>query len=259
MQKLESDKNQTYQSFLPAKRKKNGWVLVEGERFVREAFKGNWVIHCLIVSESVQKNAEANELIRKAKAQRTKVYILTDRLYKKLSSLESQTGTAVLVSPPENDQKSFFQGTRFLILDGVQDPGNAGTLVRSASAFGFRTILLPGGVSLSNEKFVRSTAGNCFHKHSIIQVDDREYLQKCLVERDVTVMLFDSHSGTDLEKFESKTEKLAIVLGSEGPGIDEKAWSKAEKINIMMEPDVESLNVAVTGSIAMYRLRETFE
>ena len=138
---------------------------------------------------------------------------------------------------------------RILILDRIQDPGNMGTLIRSAVSFGFDTIVLSKGcVDIYNPKVVRSSQGALF-KVNIIYADIIEFISK-LEEYDVygTSLV----NGIPLQNIKPK-EKMAIILGNEGQGIDKEILKNNKNIFIEMK-NMESLNVSIAGSIIMYNL-----
>ncbi len=140
---------------------------------------------------------------------------------------------------------------KILILDAVQDPGNLGAIMRSANAFGFKTIALgEGSCDIYNSKVIRSSQGAIF-KLNFINVNIVEFLDK-LNGYDIygTSVI----NGIELDSV-IKNEKIAIILGNEGNGISEEVFNKLKKnIYIPME-NTESLNVAVAASIIMYKLR----
>lgn len=142
-------------------------------------------------------------------------------------------------------------GKRMLILDDIQDPGNLGTIIRSAVAFNFDTIVLSTGtVDLYNPKVVRSTKGMLFNVNIVV--------------RDITSFLdeLDSYTvyGTDVTnginiKNEKMSDKIAIVIGNEGRGMSEEVKSKCHKfIYLPMNDKCESLNAGVSASIIMYEV-----
>ena len=142
-------------------------------------------------------------------------------------------------------------GNRLLILDDIQDPGNLGTIIRSAVAFDFDTIVLSHGtVDLYNPKVVRSTKGMLF-KINVIVRDIPSFLKEL---DDYTIYGTDVVSGINI-KDETILEKIAIVIGNEGKGISEAVKELCHKfIYIGMNKECESLNAGVSASIIMYEV-----
>ena len=145
-------------------------------------------------------------------------------------------------------------GNRILILDGIQDPGNMGTLIRSAVSFGFMTILIgKNSVDPYSPKVVRSTQGAIF-QCDLFFVDVLSEVRK-LKESSYFVYGTALINGVPLKEVK-KRDKIAIILGNEGNGIQEDILAGTD-CNIFIEmKNMESLNVSVAGSIIMYELGE---
>lgn len=139
-----------------------------------------------------------------------------------------------------------------LILDGVQDPGNMGALMRSAIAFGFNTIVLGNGcVDIYNDKVIRSSQGAIF-KLNFLNENLMDFIPK--INNDYIVYGTDVVNGIELDNVENNT-KIAFVLGNEGNGISKEVKSLINKNIYIPMHNTESLNVAVAGGIIMYKLR----
>ena len=138
-------------------------------------------------------------------------------------------------------------GDKVLYLDHIQDPGNLGTLLRSARAFKFDTIVLDNCVDLFNPKTVRSSEGNLFHLNFYnISIDE-------LIKKDYKV-LATSMYGVKLETFHENYSKVCLVLGNEGNGVSDSILKKSYiNLTISMN-ETESLNVGVAGAIIMHHL-----
>jgi len=133
-----------------------------------------------------------------------------------------------------------------LLLDHIQDPGNLGTLMRSALAFGFTTIVLDGTVDVYNDKVLRSTQGALFKLNIVIQ-DIPSFME----ENYEHTYFGTSMNGTTLRSIKAHG-KIGLVLGNEGAGLDSKILELTHtNITIPMQ-ETESLNVGVAGSIIMY-------
>jgi TrmH family RNA methyltransferase len=140
---------------------------------------------------------------------------------------------------------------KVLILEHIQDPGNLGTLLRSALAFGFNTVILDQTVDLYNPKVLRSTQGALFHL-SIHQMRALDFIHD---HKDYTI--YATHVKSKNSPLKKPTNKLALILGNEGNGIKEETLSHSDiTINIPTK-NVESLNVAIAGSIIMHALSDT--
>lgn len=135
---------------------------------------------------------------------------------------------------------------RVLILEKIQDPGNLGTLLRSALAFGFDTVILDNTCDLYNDKVIRSTQGNLF-RLNIIEMDTIDFINANPHKVYGTAM-----SGESI-KIIDKTGQIAIVLGNEGSGVS-KDILNLTMANVTIHTNIESLNVGVAGSIIMHHI-----
>ncbi|MEO7359080.1 MAG: RNA methyltransferase [Gemmatimonadaceae bacterium] len=145
---------------------------------------------------------------------------------------------------------------RYLVLDGVQDPGNVGTIIRTALAFGVgATVCLPGTVDVWNAKVVRSTMGALF-RHPVVAMTGAGFGEFCQAHK-VECWAADTE-GTSLHLVTDVPDRLALVVSNEGAGLSTDAAVLATKrVAIPMAPGVESLNVAVATGILLHALRIT--
>jgi TrmH family RNA methyltransferase len=142
---------------------------------------------------------------------------------------------------------------RLLLLDGVQDPGNVGTILRTAAALGATaTIALPGTVDLWNPKVIRSSMGAQF-AHPAFHADSDETL--AFLDRNKIDLWAADAGGSALNRGDAPA-RLALAVGNEGSGLSPEIIAKARKtISLPVTAGVESLNVAVAAGIILYELR----
>ena len=145
------------------------------------------------------------------------------------------------------------QGNHILILDDIQDPGNLGTIIRSAVAFNIDTIILSKtGVDLYNSKVLRSTQGMIFNINIVVS-DIKEEILK--LKNDNYKILTTNVEGGKLVKSIEKNQKFAIIIGNEGKGVSKEIKELSDEyIYIEMNKKCESLNAAVATSIILYEL-----
>ena len=172
---------------------------------------------------------------------------------KVLDHLSSTISKAQMMAVCTIEEVKPVKRERVVLLDGVQDPGNLGTIVRTAVSFGYDQIVLSKEcVDLYNEKVVRSTQGALF-AISVITRSLPEEIRK-LKSEGITVYGTSLHEAVFL-KNRKKAAKAALVLGNEGSGVSDAVLKVCDQ-NLMIEMDqFESLNVAVAAGIAMYTLR----
>ena len=207
---------------------------IEGLDLVTEAYQRN-TIKELYILENTQVPFDVNY-----------TYISRE-VMQKISALESVTPYFAVC----HKQQSSDIGHKLIILDNLQDPGNLGTIIRSATAFNFDTIILSHTtVDLYNPKVIRSTKGMIFNTNILI----KNLLEFLPTIKDYTIYGTDVINGINI-KDESFTNNIAVIIGNEGQGVSPEVKSLCQKnIYLPMNPNCESLNAAVAASIIMYEI-----
>ena len=206
--------------------------LVEGEHLVLEAYKAGLIKELILEKD------------RLFPINVPTTYVTNDIIHK-ISCLESPSDVMAVVSKKEEDNI----GEKILILDDIQDPGNLGTIIRSAVAFGIDTLVLS---PLYNPKVIRSTQGMIFHLNIIIRPLN-EFIEN-LKKDNYKILGTKVTSGIDVK--ESKTySHFALIMGNEGSGVKEEILDSCDEcLYIKMNEECESLNVGVATSILLYEL-----
>ncbi len=225
-----------------------GWVVAEGPHLVEEALKGRgrWRVEQIVAT--VEARANFAPLIERARAE---VVEVSPRAMETIADTECSQGILALLKPPAvawHDLTS--SRTLLLILDGIQDPGNVGTIIRSAEAFGASgVILLKGCPRISNGKLLRATAGSIFRVPSIEDATASEAIDWV---RKVNLKLYGlAVGGSVLIGKADLRAGCALAVGSEGRGLSAEILRRAEAVSIPIS-QVESLNAAVACSIALF-------
>lgn len=214
--------------------------LVEGWHLVLEAYRAG-LVEEVILTEEVTCELDV-----------PKIYV-TQEIIKKITELDTPVPILALCHKVENDPQKI--GQRILMLDGIQDPGNLGTILRSAKAFHVNTVILgTKTVDLYNAKVLRSTQGMLFHLH-VIEGNLVELIPK-IKKQGIPIYGTKVESGEDVRKLETSAKtQYALVMGNEGNGVTEEVLSLCDHyLYIQMDSEVESLNVAVATSILLYEL-----
>lgn len=227
------------------RREANAFV-VEGVRLIEEAENRDWRFETVLYDESLSDRGKL--LLERLKSRSIDVEMVSENLMKSLSDTETPQGMLAVLSDsriPIPDSPNFI-----LILDQIRDPGNLGTLLRTAAATGVQTVLLPPETTdVFAPKVVRSGMGAHFRLpiHSMIWEEIRAKT------KDLQVYLADMGGQpcweTDLR------QPLALIVGSEAEGASAEARTLAtQKISIPMTGNVESLNAGVAGSVLMFEV-----
>jgi TrmH family RNA methyltransferase len=177
-----------------------------------------------------------------------------DRLFEQVAQTQNPQGIAALVELPPHNLDTVFAGQNLLLLVacGVQDPGNLGTLMRSAAAFGASAVCtLPETVSPFNPKAARSSAGAIFHLPVLAGLSVNELLHRLRAAR-VRIAAADRRSPTPLCQADLRGP-LAIMVGREASGLPPEIAREASLLlSIPIRPGMDSVNVAIAGSVFLY-------
>ena len=215
-----------------------GLFIVEGEHLVLEAYKTGSLVELLLEQDVVLPlDVETN--------------YVTNNVLKYISSLETPQKIIGICKKKETSEL----GSRILILDDIQDPGNLGTIIRSSVAFNIDTIILSNkSVDEYNSKVIRASQGLLFHIN-IIRCD---LIEELLTLKNNGYHIYGTQvtHGNDIHSLE-KNKKFAIIMGNEGNGMSEEAKEFCDEfIYIKMNNSCESLNVGVATSIILYEFSE---
>jgi TrmH family RNA methyltransferase len=238
-------------AFARAELTAGGYIAIEGLRMIEEAIRSGLRFRALFFSHSGE--GIEKRLLPQMGTQ-VETVSLPDKLFSGAVPTESPQGVAALERWKEHSQEELLarSGTGpILILAGLQDPGNLGTILRSAEAFGAAGVVLcEGTVSAFNPKVIRASAGSAF-RLPFIRTKLKEFLNT-LHDQQFRIMATSSHRGLPLSEI-NLTQKAAIVIGNEGAGIPRDLASEIDDtVAIPHSPKVESLNAGIAASILLY-------
>ncbi len=216
-------------------RDKEKVFLIEGDHLIKEAKKHNIVLETISINDSNADYKVTKDIMRKISSQES---ISSDAAVCKFLNEEGITGN-------------------ILILDRIQDPGNLGTIIRSAVAFSFNSVVISNdGVDLYNPKVIRATQGMMFHINIIIR--DLKEVITSLKEKEIPIYGTRVDYGSDVRTLKDKDRsKYCLIMGNEGNGVSEEILDMCDAyFYIEMNEVVESLNVGVATSIILYELNK---
>lgn len=243
------------QAFARGERTELGLCAIEGLRVVEEAVRSGLRFQAVFFRESAENLAE--RLLPQIGRQ-VETLLLPDKLFNATVPTDAPQGVAALVQLKEfsaNDVLERLQVGPIMMVMGLQDPGNLGTILRSAEAFGSAGVVLgEGTVSPFNSKVVRASAGSIF-RLPVVAAKAAGDIQNVLVamrEQSVRLIATSSHKGTPLDQTKL-TGPAAIFIGSEGAGLPRDLLGQVDELIVIPHAaQVESLNAGVAGSILLY-------
>lgn len=251
MEKITSTKNSKVKQWKKLHsskgRKESGQYMLEGEHLYIEAKKSSMPPQEIIVTETFLDKYDTLE----QNTGTEHLYVVTEEIMKQISQTQTSQGIICILKMIENQLFHDFKG-KLVLLDGVQDPGNAGTIVRTADAAGFSGVVFgTGSVDPYNDKVVRSMQGS--HFHIPIYRENLNNIISICNKKEVPIY------GTALDKRASDfrnvptSESMALILGNEGNGISKDILDQtSQNLYIPILGKAESLNVAVAAGILIY-------
>jgi RNA methyltransferase, TrmH family len=248
--RIESVKNQKVKQWRKLQTKKEreatGTFMIEGLHLVEEALKTKEMIKDLIVSEDTTLPTHWN-------VDQLNIILVTKEVMKAISDTEAPQGIAAICEFQKQHEADSWE--KVLFVDGVQDPGNLGTIIRTADAAGIDGIILgEGTVDHYNSKVIRSSQGSIFHL-PIVNGNLMEWFQ-VYNEKQIPIYGTSLQNGVSYREA-TPTEQFCLIIGNEGSGVDRELLQKTTKnLYIPIYGGAESLNVGIATGILLYHLRQ---
>lgn len=217
--------------------------LIEGFHLIEEAYTSKWNIVKVIVQKGISIPHWCTS---------RQIEVVEPHVFQEIAQTETPQGIAAEV---EMKQTELALSNHVLLVDAVQDPGNLGTIIRTADAAGFSDVILGNGtVDLYNDKVIRASQGSVFHLN-IVSADLLDTIPK-LQQQNYKVWASALEGAVSL--YETKVpNQTALILGNEGVGVDKTLQEYANaKVTIPIYGEAESLNVSVAAGIFMYHIRK---
>lgn len=227
-------------------RKKQGQTVLEGSHLCLAWLEQNRKINAIFTTENALKHPDLNDILDQYQGT---VFVIGESLYKDLSTLGTTLACLAIVDLPSSSQALDYQADT-LILENVQDPGNVGTLLRSAAAAGIQQIVCTkGSASLWSPRVLRAGMG----AHFSLQTFENIQLEEILEQFKIPVYATSSHRSTSLYA-KDLSQPCVWILGNEGQGVSDYALAHAEAVTIPQPGGQESLNVAIAGSVCFFEM-----
>jgi len=243
---IKSVQNQIFKDAISLQNKKlrdkNGLFFVEGKKQIYEIPK-NRIIKQIFISEKYKDDVTDFK----------NVVTLSSRLFSKLSAIKSPQGIMAIVEKKRYTIEEIVKNSGlFIILENIQDPGNLGTIIRSADAFGAKAVFVSkGSADIYSDKTIRATMGSIFHLPIIDNIDIKNMLNS--IKKEKISVFAASLKGKKYLNDIKFPNKSAFVIGNEANGLRNETESSADTlVKIYMPGNTESLNAATAASLIMY-------
>lgn len=237
-------------------RSREGKFLLEGLRLCEEALNSRWDVESILFTPSFEDKIEGKDFSKRLQTSNAKMIEVRTRDLEKLSDTITAQGIICVVKIRRNQIEEVWRKNNnfILALDGIRDPGNVGTLIRTVDAFGADGVLLSNDtVELLNPKVVRSTMGSIFHLPIWDEVDLETTLPE-LRKRNFKILGTDVREGRSLGTLDY-SENICILIGNEVEGLRENLLALSDEVvHIPIYGKAESLNAAVAGGIILYEV-----
>lgn len=233
-------------------REHRGLTLAEGIRLVEEALESGLAIRHVLASQELEGTPRGRRLKATIQLRRISIEGMTEREFDELASTQHPQGVLAVIQPQRWSLEQIRVEPRkpVLVLDGVQDPGNVGTMIRTAWGLGAAGVIaLPGTAELANPKVLRASMGGVFRMPCVLATEME--LRHWTDRHGVKVLLAEAGAP----RTEAERGPIGLVVGNEGGGISDslRAWA-AGKVGIPVRSGAESLNVAIAAGILLYEV-----
>lgn len=251
---ISSKDNETIKKLKKLKDKKyrdqENCYIIEGIKLIKEAIQENAKIKLIIICDDCKQENNIEEDIKYEIAKYECIYV-TEKIFLSITNVINPQGMLAVIEKEQQDSEINYEDDLFLILDDIQDPGNMGTILRTADSLNLKQIIISKeSADIYNPKVVRSTMGAIF-RMKIIQSDN---LVKTLKEmKKHKIKIITTSLQTNKKIYDIEYNKTAIVIGNEANGVSKEILEIAdEKIKIPMPGKTESLNASVATAVILY-------
>jgi len=224
--------------------------VIEGIKLIEEAFNEKADIKKIIICDDCNLDGDIYNSLKYEIAKEECIYV-SSKIFEYISDVKTPQGIMAIIEKKNNKEHIKYDDDLILILDNIQDPGNMGTILRTADSLNLKQIIISkGSADIYNPKVVRSTMGAIF-RINIIESEDLTYTIKELKKHKITIV--STSLDTDKSIYDIDYKKTAIVIGNEANGVSKEVQDLSDnKIKIPMLGKTESLNASVATAIVLY-------
>ncbi len=229
----------------------DGLIVAEGPHLLEEAWRSPWNVEVIVCTTAAASRFHALIAGRSTKVTPAQLMEIPAKTFSQIASTESAQEILCLLRPQSFSWPDLFAAPALVVvLDSLQDPGNAGAIVRSAEAFGATgLVFLEGSVRVSNPKFLRAAAGSAFRLPFLERIETGHAIRE-LQRGGLSLSALSADAGQTIRQA-CFTQPTALIVGSEGAGVSEEFRRVSQRFSIPTG-QVESLNAAVACSLALY-------
>lgn len=235
-------------------RDKEGLLLAEGYHLLEEVLKCRMKLEFVVFSQEAADSDMSKSLLKELENRKVQIFTAPEGVFKTMALTESPQGVLTVCQKPVFDEKTVLNkpGSNWLVLDRVQDPGNVGTMIRTAEAAGYRGVFaMKGTADVYGDKVIRSAAGSVF-RMPVFFYEDPKALLAALLSAGKKPVAAAAEAKTRYDEV-PLYEDIALIIGNEAGGVcrafkDQTVYN----VRIPMAGETESLNAAVAAGILMY-------
>jgi TrmH family RNA methyltransferase len=235
-------------------RRKEGKFILEGTRAVEEALAADWPVEAILYTRQTAGSERIQRILTKAKTRQVNLREISPVLCRRLADTETPSGIMALVKRSDYQLKNIFrnQPSLLVLVDGIQDPGNLGTIIRSSDAAGAQGVIITKGtVDLYNPKVIRATMGSFFHL-PVVMVSTLEELRDFMATFNLQLVAGQQKVPKLINEV-NLTLPTVLAVGNEAHGLSPEILNLAQHtVSIPMPGKAESLNAAIAVSIMLY-------
>ncbi len=237
-------------------RKLKDRFLIEGARLCQEALQSEWGVEQIYYSQSFKDSEAGRKILSQAQEKKSNLLLVQEKVIYKIAETQTPQGIVALVQKKNFSLKQILGKNPGVILglENIKDPGNLGTIIRTADACGVDSILLSSGtVELYNSKVIRTTMGSIFHLKLVDKLNFSEVVSE-LKNSGYQIATTSPQNGKRVDQLDF-SGKICLLIGNEAFGLSEEMLKLADlKITLPIFGKAESLNAAVAGGIILYQM-----
>lgn len=237
-------------------RRQEGVFVLEGKRLIEAALAGGADFERVFLSPAFFKAEKNKNLIAELK-NKLSLDLVSEELLKETAATVNPQGIIAIVKEPQYSSRDFFQkADKILLLDRIQDPGNMGTMIRTAAAAGFEAVIsLKGSVDIYNQKVIRASMGGIFAIPIWQKVAKNDFAEALKADGAAYELLAADIKAEKYHFEHQYQKKVILMIGNEANGLADDLLNRADvKVKIPLKGEMESLNAAIAAAVISFEI-----